>query len=248
LDQQEKRLEREQHILTCAWKMVADRGFLALKISDLAKAASVSVGTLYAHFESKEDLIIAMSVDAWQAKLAYIERVCNLDLDAVERVVAIPIALFIFDRENPPLFEAQQLAGVPSIWRKASAQRHQSMLNLCSGFETQLMPLVEAACESGGFEATEERAAGMDAIEYSQIALAVGNAYMSNLFLPESEREELQRRQRESMPRLAMAAFKGFGMRHDDPLALYRRLVALCEGLLPRREYPDCHNGVVSRS
>ncbi len=248
LDQQEKRLEREQHILTCAWNMVADRGFLALKISDLAKAASVSVGTLYAHFESKEDLIIAMAVDAWQAKLAYIEQVSNLDLDALERVVAIPIALMLFDRENPPLFEAQQLAGVPSIWRKASAQRHQSMLNLCSGFETQLMPLVEAACEVGGFELTEQRQAGLDAIEYSQIALGVGNAYMSNIFLPESEREELQRRQRESMPRLVMAAFKGFGLRHADPLALHQRLTGLCEALSPRREFPDCRSGDVSRS
>jgi AcrR family transcriptional regulator len=247
LNQQKKRLEREQHILACAWKMVADRGFLDLKITELAKAAEVSVGTLYAHFESKEDLIIALAVDAWQAKLKYIEQVRRLDLDIVERVVIIPIALFLFDRENPALFEAQQLAGVPSIWRRASARRHQSMLNLCSGFETQLMPLVEAACKVDGFELAQEREAGLDAIEYSQVALAVGNAYMSNLFLPESEREELQRRQGESMPRFVMAAFKGFGLRHDDPLALHQRLAALCEALTPRREYSDCHNDVVSR-
>ena len=241
MSRQEKRLEREQHILRCAWRAVADEGFLALKISDLAQSAEVSVGTLYAHFESKEDLIIAMAVDAWQAKLAYIERVSQLDISPAEKVVAIPIALFLFDRDNPVLFEAQQLAGVPSIWRKASITRHQSMLNLCGGFESQLMPLVEAAVHAGDFEAGESRESSLDAIEYSQIALAVGNAYMSNLFLPETEREEMQRRQRESMPRFVMATYRGFGLRDAASLERYRHLVTLCEGLSPRHDAPVCH-------
>ncbi len=246
MDQQEKRFERERHILICAWKMVADQGFLVLKISELAKAASVSVGTLYAHFESKEDLIIAMAVDAWQAKLGFIEQVCRLELDAVERVVAIPIALYLFDRDNPAMFEAQQLAGVPSIWRKASVQRHQSMLNLCGGFEAQLMPRVVAAVDAGGFSLRDERQQGLDAIKYSQIALAVANAYMSNLFLPEAEREEMQQRNQDCMPQFVMAVFKGFGLHRDDLLELYQRLVARCEALSPRREYPDCHKSVVN--
>ncbi|MEJ2406242.1 MAG: TetR/AcrR family transcriptional regulator [Candidatus Thiodiazotropha sp.] len=240
MDQQEKRLARERHILVCAWAVVEQRGFLALKISDLAKSASVSVGTLYAHFESKEDLIIAMAVDAWQTKLSYIERVSRLELDPTERVLAIPIALYLFDRDNPALFEAQQLAGVPSIWRKASAQRHQSVLNLYGGFKSQLLPLVEAACDAGGFETLDERGQLLDAIEYSQIALAVGNAYMSNIFLPETEREEMQRRQRESMPRFVMAAFKGFGLHGTAQLELYHRLYERCEALSPGHEYPDC--------
>lgn len=241
MDRLEKRQQREQHILVCAWNMVADEGFLALRISDLAKSASVSVGTLYAHFESKEDLIIAMAVEAWQAKLAYIEQVNRLDLDVVERVIAIPIALYLFDRENPVYFEAQQLAGVPSIWRKASPMRHQSMLNLCGGFEAQLMPLVESAVDAGGLDLSQEREKNLDAIEYSQIALAVGNAYMSNIFLPESERDEMQRRQQESMPRLVMAAFKGFGLQQVSQPEVYLRLTKLCEALSPRCEFPACH-------
>jgi AcrR family transcriptional regulator len=42
----EKSIARERHTLDSAWKLVASEGFLALKISELAKIAGVSIGTL----------------------------------------------------------------------------------------------------------------------------------------------------------------------------------------------------------
>ena len=237
---QEKRQEREQHILDCAWRLVAEEGFLALRISDLAKAASVSVGTLYAHFESKEDLIIGMSMDSWDHKLSYAARILKLDLDAAERVMAVPIGFYLFDHHNPVCFEAQQLAGVPSIWRKASHRRHQSILNACREFESRLVPLIEEALRDGAFEARYEKQLMIDAIEFTQMSLAAGNAYISHVFLPESERDQMQRKQRQGMPHFVMSAFRGFGLQREDEIGLYQRLVDQCLSLSPKRLFPDC--------
>jgi AcrR family transcriptional regulator len=67
----EKRQKREEMILDRAQDQVAEFGFLDLKMSDLAKAADLSVGTLYAHFASKEDLLLGIAIRAGARRTAF---------------------------------------------------------------------------------------------------------------------------------------------------------------------------------
>lgn len=60
----EKRQKREELILDGAGELIADVGFFELKMSDLARTCGISVGTLYGHFASKEDLLIGLAVMA----------------------------------------------------------------------------------------------------------------------------------------------------------------------------------------
>lgn len=109
--------KREQHILEAARALVADEGFLALKMTDVAQAATVSVGTLYTHFESKEDLIMALATETWRGRLAGFEAIFAVEtLSRAERLVAAVFVDFLFSVDHPELFAAEQLAATPSVW------------------------------------------------------------------------------------------------------------------------------------
>jgi len=51
---------KENRVLDAAEKVFADKGFLKAKISDIAKLANVSDGSIYEYFESKEDLLFSI--------------------------------------------------------------------------------------------------------------------------------------------------------------------------------------------
>jgi len=55
------RKEREAQILDAATRVFADKGFRAATTKEIAAEAGVSEGTIYNYFDSKYDLLVAMS-------------------------------------------------------------------------------------------------------------------------------------------------------------------------------------------
>ena len=47
----------KQNILTCATKLIAEKGIKNTSLADIAKSVGISKGTLYYHYSSKDDLI-----------------------------------------------------------------------------------------------------------------------------------------------------------------------------------------------
>jgi AcrR family transcriptional regulator len=71
---QRRKEARPAEILESALSAFADKGFAAARLDDIARAAGVAKGTLYLHFETKEDLFravvrnaIAPQIDAIKA-------------------------------------------------------------------------------------------------------------------------------------------------------------------------------------
>lgn len=52
--------ETQQRILDAAVEIIADRGFSAAATSDIAKKANVAEGTIFRHFKTKKDLLVAV--------------------------------------------------------------------------------------------------------------------------------------------------------------------------------------------
>ena len=52
--------ERAQQIMDAAMKLADEGGFEAVRLRDVAAKAGVALGTLYARFSSKEDILIAV--------------------------------------------------------------------------------------------------------------------------------------------------------------------------------------------
>jgi AcrR family transcriptional regulator len=61
---EEKRQQTHARIFDEAMRLFRERGFEAVAVGDIASAAGVSVPTFYAHYESKDHLILALPTPA----------------------------------------------------------------------------------------------------------------------------------------------------------------------------------------
>ncbi len=100
---EEKRLQTHRRIFDEAMRLFRERGFDSVSVGDIAKAAGISAPTFYAHFESKDHLILALPTPedveqlllAQPAELAPADRVragmisslVDIDAEARERVL-----------------------------------------------------------------------------------------------------------------------------------------------------------------
>ena len=57
MNRKEQKAQRKNQIIAVALDLFVKRGYMATKISDIAKAANMSVGLLFHYFESKEKLL-----------------------------------------------------------------------------------------------------------------------------------------------------------------------------------------------
>ncbi|WP_417814682.1 TetR/AcrR family transcriptional regulator [Thalassospira alkalitolerans] len=124
----EKRQKREEMILERAGELIAEYGFFELKMSDLARECEISVGTLYVHFASKEDLLLGLAIMAGQKRAVFFDHARAHDGSAMEKFIVASLLDIRFSIEHPQLFEAEYLALAPSIWKRATPSHHQSQL------------------------------------------------------------------------------------------------------------------------
>ncbi|MEQ8391037.1 MAG: TetR/AcrR family transcriptional regulator [Thalassospira sp.] len=125
----EKRQKREELILDGAGELIAEVGFFELKMSDLARICGISVGTLYGHFASKEDLLIGLAVMAGSKRAEKFDIARNHDGSAIEKYIIANLLDLRFSIDHPQWFEAEYLALAPSIWKRATSARHQAQLD-----------------------------------------------------------------------------------------------------------------------
>ncbi|ETW91929.1 MAG: hypothetical protein ETSY2_55420, partial [Candidatus Entotheonella gemina] len=157
--------------------LVAAEGFLALKMTEVAQAASVSVGTLYTHFKSKEDLIMALATQTWRGRLAGFEAIFAVDtLSWAERLVAAVFVDFLFSVDHPELFAAEQLAVPPSVWEGASERRTQEMRILHHRIMDAIAQAAHQAIESGEFEPWADHEQQARAIDRGIWTLMIGSS------------------------------------------------------------------------
>ncbi len=128
-------IEREHLILETARRLIREKGFLSFTMSELAASVEYSVGTLYAHFETKEDLLVALAVQTIGRRALLFEQVDKADLNSRGRIFGILITRLLLAESTPESFDIERLAASPSIWKRATHQRYQEMVaaeQLCS--------------------------------------------------------------------------------------------------------------------
>lgn len=81
--------ERRAAILAAATRAIVRRGFEATRISDIAREAGTSTGTVHYYFETKEDVLLAAL--RWANRLPYgsIDQALRTDGDDVRRLATL---------------------------------------------------------------------------------------------------------------------------------------------------------------
>jgi AcrR family transcriptional regulator len=100
-----RRGRTRRELLAAATKVLAEKGFHDTKISDIASAADVGVGTFYLHFPDKETLFDAV-VDETATRLkATIDAARQAETSPTASVRASNVAFFRFAHENREVFK-----------------------------------------------------------------------------------------------------------------------------------------------
>lgn len=123
-----ERAEREQRFLDKAQALIQRDGLLSLQMTRIAEECDYAIGTLYQHFASKEDLLVALATRNCLRRMDLFERVARWAGPSRERMVAISLADLMVIRDRPEHFRLEQFVWTDVIWGAASAESRQRAL------------------------------------------------------------------------------------------------------------------------
>ena len=115
--------EREAQLLVLAEQLVTEQGFANFTMDKLTAHSSCSKGTIYNHFNSKEDLIAALCIKSMKIELALFEQTDSFEGNSREKCLAMLYAYQLHAFANPTLFMCVLSAKTPAVMEKASPAR-----------------------------------------------------------------------------------------------------------------------------
>jgi AcrR family transcriptional regulator len=144
-----ERKAREELIVEHATRLLINQGFQGFSLDDLAKSIEYSKGTIYLHFESKEDLALAVATAALKERADLFERAVRFNGKSRERARAIGFACCHFMVAYPEFFSVEMMMKSQSFWEKASEARRQANSMQAGRTFRAMMEVVHAGFESG---------------------------------------------------------------------------------------------------
>ncbi|KEI70677.1 TetR/AcrR family transcriptional regulator [Endozoicomonas elysicola] len=123
----EKRTQREAAIIQATLTLLQEKGFMDLKMSEVAKHAQFSMGTVYSHFSSKEDLLLGCAIHISKTIASVFDQVIHSPSPPMERLLILNMAIWLCDAQQPHHYFLRQLAMTPDIWQRASAERARAL-------------------------------------------------------------------------------------------------------------------------
>lgn len=166
-----ERAEREALILDHAQRLLVRDGFQDLNLDELAAAVEYSKGTLYLHFESKEDLTLAIATRAARERADLFERASRFQGRSRERMRAIGFACCQFAIMHRDYFNVEMMLKSASFWEKASVERRR-LHGVQSGRLFQTTNAITVEAQAVGDLPREHRAAD---VTLSLFAITMGS-------------------------------------------------------------------------
>jgi len=200
-----QRAAREQLFLDKAAELIATDGILQLQMAPLAKACDYATGTLYQHFCSKEDLLVALAGRNSCHQLRFFQGIVALQINSREKMVAICVAENMNQQYNPSHARLEQYAFTEAVWQNASVTRRHAILANSKPLADLVSGIVQQAIDDAELPAHNCDAFALSVAPWS---LCVGSNVLE---------------QTEGL----LEAFGG----NKDPLQRYRHLHMLLNGM-----------------
>lgn len=118
-----ERAAREDLIVEHARRLLARDGFQDLNLDELAASVEYSKGTIYLHFETKEDLALAVVTRTLKEQADLLDRGAAFCGTSRERMRALSIACCQFAATHPDYFSQELMLRARSFWERASQER-----------------------------------------------------------------------------------------------------------------------------
>ncbi|MFP5358783.1 MAG: TetR/AcrR family transcriptional regulator [Gammaproteobacteria bacterium] len=143
---------RELVFLDAARAHIREHGLLNLQMARIAEDCDYATGTLYQHFASKEDLLVALMTDSIRLRVELFERAGHWASRPRDRMFAIFIADMIFVSRHPEHFRLEQFAHTQVVWGAASRARREAHILSASRLGEIVIGIVEHAVQSGDLQ------------------------------------------------------------------------------------------------
>lgn len=92
-------------IIDAAEKLFIEKGYHGARVSEVARTADVSIGSIYVHFENKEGLYAALLERALDVEAKYLDAVFgDPEVPDLEKIVALGEAYLQFFQAHPAYF------------------------------------------------------------------------------------------------------------------------------------------------
>ena len=172
--------EREDLFLDVALELIRQDGLLNLQMARIAEKSEYAVGTLYLHFASKEDLLLALITRVFRDYIGLVRRAEAWRAPSRDRMFAVGVADIVFVRRYPDYFRIAQYSLCEVVWQAASPERRQAFLEANDPLVEIVAGIVEDARRAGELEpagqTAQEMAVGVWALcsGYHNLAHAEG--------------------------------------------------------------------------
>lgn len=144
-----QRFDREQLFLDKAAQLIASEGILQLQMAPLARACEYATGTLYQHFSSKEDLLLALVARNGCNQLKLFQQIAALAICNRHKILALCVAEELAREYHPSHARLEQYVFTEVVWENASASRRQMILDNSKPLSELVSGIVGAALAAG---------------------------------------------------------------------------------------------------
>ncbi len=145
-------IERRGEVLAKAEQLFATRGYLATSVRDIAEAMGIRAGSLYAHIETKEDLLWDIVNSAADRFFAAAQPIVESDLVTIEklrRVIAAHVDVVTAGVTSASVYLTE--------WRHLTEERRAEFAVRRNAYERLLRGLVSDGIREGTFADVDEK-------------------------------------------------------------------------------------------
>ncbi|NBB93317.1 MAG: TetR family transcriptional regulator [Gammaproteobacteria bacterium] len=140
---------REDLFLDTARRLILGDGLLSLTMARVAAACDYATGTLYQHFSSKEDLLLALSTLMSGDRVELFCRAAGFDGTTRDRMFALSVADVLFASQCPEHFRLAQYVFTEAVWSATSEARRTQALERSQPMCEEVRSIVRQAVDEG---------------------------------------------------------------------------------------------------
>lgn len=144
--------DRRAEVLEVAERLFSARGYEATSVRDIAESLTIKAGSLYAHIETKEDLLWEIVMQAADRFFEAVRPIADSNLVTVEKLRrAIAAHVGVVTKSAPA-------AGIYTTeWRHLSEPRRSDFLKRRDEYERMFRRMVHDAIREGVFSDVDEK-------------------------------------------------------------------------------------------
>jgi TetR/AcrR family fatty acid metabolism transcriptional regulator len=153
---EKQRREREELILQAAEEVLAEKGYYETSIDEIAARVGIAKGTVYLHFPSKEDLVVAILERSAQAMVELVEATIAAARSNREKLEAILQVVYssFFDLRKSQLMQLPYAVMNSSELRRVFVEKKGCMREKWDRLATLIASILEDGKAEGEFDTT----------------------------------------------------------------------------------------------